>query len=103
MIRTQRYKLIYYYGDPPQLFDVLDDPLEERDLAASSRHQAIREALTSRLLADWNPMMIDARMKAREQDKGLIGAWARAANPASNYVWQMQSKDNYLGLSGEFP
>ena len=57
----------------------------------------------TRLLADWNPMMIDARMKAREQDKELIGAWARGVNPANNYIWQMQSTDNYLGMSGEFP
>jgi hypothetical protein len=41
-------------------------------------------------------------MKARERDKALIGAWAGAVNPANNHVWQMQSTDNYLGLSGEF-
>jgi choline-sulfatase len=72
MIRTQRYKLIYYHGYPPQLFDLLDDPLEERDLAAWPRYQGIRQALMNRVLADWDPTVIDARMKARERTPGLL-------------------------------
>jgi arylsulfatase len=39
MIRTGRHKLIYYpAGNQAQLFDMLDDPREQHDLAADPRH-----------------------------------------------------------------
>jgi choline-sulfatase len=99
MIRTGRYKLNYYHGYPPQLFDLLDDPLEGRDLAAVPRHAPVRQALLARLLADWDPVRISAEMEARERDKALIGAWARAVQPRSEYIWQMPPQANLLGES----
>jgi hypothetical protein len=59
----------------------------------------VRQALLARLLADWDPVRISAEMEARERDKALIGAWARAVQPRSEYIWQMPPQANLLGES----
>jgi choline-sulfatase len=99
MIRTERYKLNFYLGHPPQLFDMLEDPLEQHDLAGSPEHAAVRDALLARLLADWDPVRISAIMQAKERDKDLIGAWARAVAPQSSHMWEMGPGDNFLATN----
>lgn len=101
MLRTSRHKLSYYHGYRPQLFDLLDDPLEQHDLAERPSHAAIREALLARLLADWDPDRIDRTMKARVLDKELIGAWGRATNPPNSHLWPILPDHNLLGLPGD--
>ena len=82
MIRLGRYKLNYYDGLPPQLFDLEEDPFEQVDLAASVNHAAVRDALTARLLSGWDPAAIARIMASRDRDKALIGAWGRSAPAA---------------------
>lgn len=59
MICDGRYKLILYHAVPPvgrepaiQLFDLRDDPTEQRNLAADSAHAAIKASLLT-ALTDW--------------------------------------------------
>ncbi|HVL73003.1 MAG TPA: sulfatase-like hydrolase/transferase [Beijerinckiaceae bacterium] len=96
MVRTGRWKLAYYHGYPPQLFDLADDPQERRDLAADPRHAGIRDALLARVLAGWDPLDVSRRMEARIRDKALIGAWGRAVDPRSEYLWEMRPEHNRL-------
>ena len=96
MIRSGDWKLIYYHGYPPQLFNLKADPGESRDLADDSTHAATRDRLLARLLADWNPQAIDQRMRARRRDKDLIGAWVRGTRPAEQYIWPVRGEDNQL-------
>ena len=96
MLRSGRWKLIYYHGYPPQLFDLASDPDEMHDLAEDPAHTAVRERLLERLLADWSPDDIDRRMKARRRDKDLLGAWARNTNPPSTQLWPTQPDQNSL-------
>jgi choline-sulfatase len=103
MIRRGRYKLSYYDGLPPQLFDLETDPLEQVDLAGSRDHAAVRDALIARLLADWDPATIAGTMTSRQRDKALIGAWGAAVGPQSEYLWTMRPEDNYLGTAPEPP
>jgi len=66
MLREGRYKLIYYVGFPPQLFDLESDPRELRDLAGEPEHAATISRLTERLhavLAPETPEEVDARAK----------------------------------------
>ncbi len=99
MLRTERWKLCYYHGYRPQLFDMDADPLEQRDLAEDARYADMRDALMTRLLADWDPDEIDRRMTLREADKALIGAWGRAVDPPNAYHWQIGPEHNMLGLA----
>ncbi len=96
MLRTARYKLNYYDGCAPQLFDMIDDPGEQRDLAADPRYAAVRDALVARILADWDPRAVAERMEARARDKALIAAWGKAVRPPSEYLWELLPEDNFL-------
>jgi choline-sulfatase len=96
MLRRDRWKLVYYHGYRPQLFDLASDPDELYDLAESPAHTPILARLLERLLADWSPDDVDARMRARRLDKDVIGAWARRTNPATAYLWPTKPEQNRL-------
>jgi arylsulfatase len=52
MIRTARWKLNYYPGHGEELYDLADDPHEERNLAVESAHGAAVSELRHKIL-DW--------------------------------------------------
>lgn len=68
MLRLGRYKLCYYVGEAPQLFDLEADPQERVNLAALSDHQEklahLKKVLTQML--GQTPEAIDARAKASQ-------------------------------------
>lgn len=101
MIRRGRWKLIYYHGYPPQLFDLEDDPAELHDLAGDPRHAALLDALVGRVLADWDPDAIGRQMAGRVADKRLLQAWARAVEPPESYRWPIKMEDNWLEQAAE--
>ncbi len=96
MIRSGRWKLVYYHGYRPQLFDLERDPRELVDLAEDSGHREIRDRLEARLLADWDPDAIATRMRERRLDKDVIGAWARSVLPTDQYRWQIKPEQNRI-------
>jgi choline-sulfatase len=77
MLRRGRYKLIYSLDDPPLLFDLHADPGELADLGADPQHAPMREALRTRLLAHWNPVQLERRVRQSQKERSLI----RAAGP----------------------
>ena len=96
MIRRGRWKLIYYHGYRPQLFDLEEDPQELYDLAAEPRHASLSDALVGRVLADWDPEAIGRHMAERVADKALLQAWARTVQPPDTYRWPIKMEDNWL-------
>ena len=96
MVRSGRYKLVYYHGERPQLFDLATDPKELHDLAGDPGHAAIRAALTARVLAGWDPVAIRRLMAGRVADKRLLQAWARAVRPPESHHWEVKMADNWL-------
>lgn len=96
MIRSGRWKLVYYNGYRPQLFDLGADPHELHDLAEQPAHRAVRERLTQKLLADWDPDAIAARMRARRGDKDVIAGWARNVKPADQHRWKLTPEQNWI-------
>lgn len=99
MIRDGRYKLNYYHGYRPQLFDLADDPLEENDLAGNSRYAAVRDGLTGEVLRGWDPEEIGRRLEANLAAKELMADWARATEPPSAYLWPMRAEHNRLNAA----
>jgi choline-sulfatase len=67
MLRDERYKLVYYAGDPPQLFDLVQDPDERRDLADDPAHARVRDDLERRLRAICDPEAVDQAARADQQ------------------------------------
>lgn len=96
MVRDGRWKLVYYHGYPPQLFDLQDDPDEQHDLAASPRHAAVRDKLLRDVLTGWDPEAIKSYMGRRQADKVLIAAWAQAASPPEQHRWPFDAGLNRL-------
>ena len=90
MLRAGRYKLCYYHGHPPQLFDLADDPLEENDLAHSRRHAAVRQSMTQDVLRDWDPEAIARQIEASLPAKDLMAAWAKETRPPDTYMWPLR-------------
>ena len=101
MIRRGRWKLVYYHGHPPQLFDLEEHPAELNDLASDPRHAGIRDALVARVVADWDPEAIAREIAPRVADKRLLQAWARTVNPPESHRWPIRTEDNRLDQAAE--
>jgi len=72
MIRRGRFKLNYYHGEPPELFDLEEDPDEFTDLAARPEWATIRDELTAILLRDWDPVAIGERARASQRRRRIV-------------------------------
>lgn len=55
MLRREQWKLVYYPGYPSQLYNLVDDPNEERDLGTSPAHAPIVAELLDALRAIADP------------------------------------------------
>ena len=64
MIRKGRFKLIHYEGFTPEMFDLVADPEELRNIAEEPSMAKVRNALYDALLAICNPQDIDAMAHA---------------------------------------
>ena len=96
MIRQDEWKLVYYHGQEPQLFNLADDPDEHVNRAEDPACQAIREALTARVLEGWQPDEIAAKIAAKRTDNEILRAWARQTNPPDIIRWELKPEMNYL-------
>ncbi|MBX3012310.1 MAG: sulfatase-like hydrolase/transferase [Caldilineaceae bacterium] len=96
MIRYGAWKLIYYHGLEPQLFHLAEDPGELVDRAQDPACRAILTELLARLLTDWNPDAIAAKMATKRADNAVLRAWARQTNPPDQHRWDLQPAMNYL-------
>lgn len=96
MIRSDNWKLSIYDGDPPQLFDLENDPDELRDLAGHFEHQETLDRLMAKLTEDWQPEDIANRMKSRRIEKDILLKWAQNVQPVSNHIWKFKPEINRL-------
>jgi choline-sulfatase len=78
MIRNARYKYVHYVGHSPQLFDLIADPEETRDVATDPAHADGRAACERELRAICDPEAVDRRARA-DQRRRLDAAGGDAA------------------------
>jgi choline-sulfatase len=74
MLRRGRYKLNYSLDDAPELYDMTDDPEELRNLAADPAYRRVLEELRTRLLANWDPVALERRVRQSQRERLLINA-----------------------------
>ena len=96
MVRSGPWKLTYYDGARPQLFNLEADPGEQDDLAENSSYADIRDQLVAKVLEAWSPSDIVDQMAHRRIEKEYLGAWARMTDPAESYRWDFKMEDNWL-------
>ena len=96
MVRAGTWKLIYYHGHRPQLFDLAADPLETRDLARDPAHDATRDRLLGLLLADWDPEAITRQLARKRKEREVLAAWWRGMEPPDAHRWTLKVEDNWL-------
>jgi choline-sulfatase len=96
MVRAGDWKLIYYHGYRPQLFNLALDPHELRDLAQDPACHAICEQLLRLVLANWDPARIAEVLTRRRAEKALRGRWWRATRPPEAHRWELKVEDNWL-------
>lgn len=70
MLANSRYKLIYHVSQPPQLFDLRQDPREENDLAGDPNHADVLEKMVRSLREICDPEEVDKR--AKQDQRALI-------------------------------
>lgn len=84
MIRTERWKYVYFTGFPPQLFDLQNDPDEFTDLGRDPAFEEIRrdmhQKLFDRLISRKNRIALptalaEANINKEEASGILIGYW----------------------------
>ncbi len=70
MLRRGRYKYHYYVGFEPELFDLIEDPEETRNLATDPQYKGLLETFETSLREICDPEEIDR--KAKEDQDALI-------------------------------
>lgn len=69
MLRKGRYKLVCFAGMSPELYDLVDDPLEVTNLSPDPTHAGILSELTDALLKIVDPVVADIAAKANQQQR----------------------------------
>jgi arylsulfatase A-like enzyme len=90
MVRQGDWKLAYYHGQEPQLFNLAEDPHERVDLASSPACQDVRRALEQRVLEGWNPDDVIAQMAVKKAEIEVLRDWARHTHPTDQYRWPLK-------------
>jgi hypothetical protein len=69
---------LYHDDRPPVLYNLDEDPDEDRDLALDPRYEAMVEELMARLYTGWDPSAILQASARLDQDLRLLESWGAA-------------------------
>lgn len=87
MLRKGRWKLMWFDGAPPALFDMVSDPDEQENLAHDPAHRVVLETITAELMAGWRPDEIAVLQEIKAARTKMIRDWVKAARPAAPHRW----------------
>ena len=84
MIRSGPWKLwVYADGEKlaPALFNLEEDPHEERDLGQDPAAAGVRDELLAKVFARWSPEQVHREGRQAVTDWGTLSRWARRVLP----------------------
>ena len=96
MVRKGNWKLNFYSGYQPELYDLLNDPNELNDLSSSSAHDDVKNELLDLVLKDWDAERVEEIMRRQTQNHSLLRKWAEQTQPADAIRWQYDKNVNFL-------
>ncbi|MCY3718240.1 MAG: sulfatase-like hydrolase/transferase [Anaerolineaceae bacterium] len=94
MLRRGRYKFNFSLGDPPELYDLQNDPGEFHNLAGRTEYAEAKADLQSDLLSHWDPQEIETRVRRSQRERILLesltdSAWrGGASRPFAPPEWR---------------
>ena len=71
-IREGAWKYNHCELDPPQLFNLSDDPNELTNLAEESRHKELAAAFSAKVLAQWNLDQFDTSVRESQARRWVV-------------------------------
>ena len=96
MVRRGDWKLNYYHGYEPQLFNLAEDPHELRDRVQDPGCAMVRRELTEEVLKGWDPEAIASKMETLLEEQRILSSWARTVEPEDSYRWDLRPEMDYL-------
>ncbi len=90
MIRRKQYKYIHCDPDPPQLYDVVADPLEKVNLATDPKHQTTKDAFASEVQSRWNSEKLRADVIKTQKSRRVLHA-AMVSGPIESWDYNPPS------------
>jgi arylsulfatase A-like enzyme len=97
MIRAGEWKLIYYHGQPSQLFNLDADPDERIDRAGDPSCQAVLAELTAEVLHDWDPAWIETKMAQKKADVADHEGVGRQCETGGSVSMALEARDELFG------
>lgn len=96
MVRSGDWKLNYYHGFDPQLFNLIEDPHELHDRSNDSSCKAVLDEMMDRVLDGWDPEWVGDRMRILKSEQDLMVQWARNVDPSDTHRWDLRPEMDYL-------
>ncbi|MEP3848110.1 MAG: choline-sulfatase [Paracoccaceae bacterium] len=96
MVRQGPFKYIYSSADPPLLFDVENDPSEQRNLAGLAEHAAEETRLHALVTKRWDSADLSERIRLSQKRRHLVlksdlqgqrPRWNHDEDPGEQVVW----------------
>lgn len=84
MIRRGRHKFIYSKGDPPMLFDMVDDPMELNDLVGKVDYVETVQAFTEVVHSKWDTEQLSQQIMKSQKERQLV---QHALKQGTSYSW----------------
>jgi choline-sulfatase len=72
MIRRGRHKYVACEGDPPQLFDIGDDPHELKNLVGDAAHAKLAAAFAQEAATKWNSAALRREIVASQRQRVFV-------------------------------
>ena len=86
-VRDGDYKFIHCEADPPQLFDLANDPDELNNLAAKPEHADLSAHFQAMVNDRWDMARFDAEVRVSQARRHIVYAALRQGN---YYPWDYQ-------------
>ena len=80
MLRRGDFKFNTSLGDPPELYNLVQDPGEFNDLAGNPVYREILEDFQLQMQKRWNPEFLDQQVRQSQKERRLIEVATRVRN-----------------------